>query len=122
MFGSTSKISFAGAGIAVFAASEANVAWLRKHRSTSTIGPDKLNQLRHVKFFKDIGGLRAHMVKHAEILKPKFDLVDSVLTEALGARAWPRGPSLRAVTLSAWTRFQAARNRWWPWPPRRVSN
>jgi DNA-binding transcriptional MocR family regulator len=85
IFGSTSKVSFAGAGIAIMAGSEANIAWMRMHRSKSTIGPDKINQLRHVRFFRDMDGIRAHMKKHAAILKPKFDTVDRVLSRELGS-------------------------------------
>jgi DNA-binding transcriptional MocR family regulator len=85
LFGSTSKISFAGAGIAVMGGSEANMAWMRSHLSLATIGPDKINQLRHVRFFKDWNGLLAHMEKHAAIIKPKFDAVERVLKARLGA-------------------------------------
>jgi aspartate/methionine/tyrosine aminotransferase len=83
-YGSTSKVSFAGAGLSVMAASEKNIAWMRLHRSRSTIGPDKLNELRHVRFFGNMDGMRAHMKKHAEIIKPKFDMVDRVLERELG--------------------------------------
>jgi DNA-binding transcriptional MocR family regulator len=92
-FGSTSKVSFAGAGIAMMGASEKNVAWLRAHRSKSTIGPDKLTQLRHVRFFKDMAGVREHMKKHAAILKPKFDAVHRVFENELagkGVASWTR--------------------------------
>jgi DNA-binding transcriptional MocR family regulator len=78
-FGSTSKITFAGAGLAAMAASRANIEWLVRHRSVQTIGPDKINQLRHVRFFGDMDGVRAHMRKHAVILRPKFEAVDRVL-------------------------------------------
>ena len=88
LFGSTSKVSFAGSGIALFGASEPNVAWMRYHGTRRSIGPDKLNQLRHVRFFGDIGGLRAHMDKHAAILGPKFAKVDEVLHEELGGGDW----------------------------------
>lgn len=96
LFASTSKISFAGAGVAVVGGSVDNMAWLRGHLSKMTIGPDKLNQLRHVRFFKDAAGIRAHMQKHAAILRPKFELVDRILTEdldGLGVAEWnkPRG-------------------------------
>lgn len=83
MFGSTSKVSFAGAGIAMFAGSEANVAWYKQQRSFSTIGPDKLNELRHVRFFKNMQGIHAHMAKHQSIIRPKFDVVDRVLRAEL---------------------------------------
>ncbi len=84
MFASTSKVSFAGAGVAAMAANEANIAWTRQHMAKQTIGPDKVNQLRHVRFFKDLAGIEAHMRRHADILKPKFDAVERVLSEELG--------------------------------------
>ncbi|GAB3878309.1 aminotransferase class I/II-fold pyridoxal phosphate-dependent enzyme [Terrabacter terrigena] len=83
MFASTSKITFAGAGVAVLAASEANVKWYLKHLSMSSIGPDKVNHLRHVEFFKDAEGVRAHMRGHRDIIAPKFAAVDEALTEGL---------------------------------------
>lgn len=83
-FISTSKVSFPGSGIAVMAASEANLADARKAMSYQTIGHDKLNQLRHVRFFKDMDGVREHMKKHAAILRPKFETVLSVLESELG--------------------------------------
>ncbi len=96
LFGSTSKITFAGAGIAMMAGSRENIARARKQISFQTIGPDKLNQLRHVKFFQTTAGIEAHMEKHAAIIKPKFDAVLSGLEKELGAKqvAWwtrPRG-------------------------------
>ncbi len=84
IFGSTSKISHAGAGISAMAANEANIAWTKLHAGKQTIGPDKVNQLRHVRFFGNLAGIEAHMVKHAAILKPKFDTVLRVLAEELG--------------------------------------
>ncbi len=83
MFASTSKITFAGAGVAVLAASEANVKWYLKHLSMSSIGPDKVNHLRHVEFFKDAEGVRAHMRGHRDIIAPKFAAVDEALTQGL---------------------------------------
>ncbi len=74
-FGSTSKITFAGAGVAFMAASEKNRQLYKKHLGMSSIGPDKINQLRHLKFFKDTAGLNQHMQKHAALLKPRFDAV-----------------------------------------------
>jgi DNA-binding transcriptional MocR family regulator len=67
----------------MMAGSQANLAWLKNQIAFQTIGPDKLNQLRHVLFFRNIGGIEAHMKKHAAILKPKFDAVQSVLTSEL---------------------------------------
>ncbi len=84
MYGSTSKISLAGAGIAVLASSEANIAWYKKYLSMQTIGHDKINQLRHLRFFKNVAGLEAHMKKHAGVLQSKFDKVDEVLGKDLG--------------------------------------
>jgi len=86
VFGSTSKMTFPGAGVAMLASSETNIAWLKKLISIQTIGPDKLNQLRHVRFFKDGAGLEAHMRKHAAIIKPKFDLVISILEAELAGK------------------------------------
>lgn len=83
MFASTSKITFAGAGVAFLAASTEQVAWYLKHLGTGSIGPDKVNHLRHAEFFGDADGVRRHMVEHRRIIAPKFDEVDRVLTEKL---------------------------------------
>lgn len=83
-FISTSKVSFPGSGIAAMAASEANLADARKAMFYQTIGHDKLNQLRHVRFFKDMEGVREHMRKHAAILRPKFEAVLDVMDQELG--------------------------------------
>lgn len=83
-FISTSKVSFPGSGIAAMAASEANLADARRWMHYQTIGHDKLNQLRHVRFFKDMDGMRAHMKKHADILRPKFEAVLDILEKELG--------------------------------------
>ena len=83
MFGSTSKISFAGAGLAIMAGSHANMEWLKNQMAFQTIGPDKLNQMRHVLFFKNMGGIEAHMKKHAAILKPKFGAIQKILDAEL---------------------------------------
>ncbi|HET8988404.1 MAG TPA: aminotransferase class I/II-fold pyridoxal phosphate-dependent enzyme [Humibacillus sp.] len=91
MFASTSKITFAGAGVAVLAASEANVKWWLGHLAMGSIGPDKVNHLRHVEFFKDAEGVRAHMRRHREIIAPKFAAVDAALTgglEGLDVAEW----------------------------------
>ncbi|MFZ9035308.1 MAG: aminotransferase class I/II-fold pyridoxal phosphate-dependent enzyme [Francisellaceae bacterium] len=84
MYASTSKITYAGAGVAILAANEANLAWYLKHMKIQTIGYDKINQLRHLKLLKDKAHFMAHMGEHAKILKPKFDIVDSVLRDELG--------------------------------------
>ena len=78
-FTSTSKISFPGAGVSAIAASDANIAEIKKRLNFQTISYDKLNQLRHVKYFKTVDGIRKHMEKHAEIIAPKFDMVLTML-------------------------------------------
>ncbi|MDY4741654.1 MAG: aminotransferase class I/II-fold pyridoxal phosphate-dependent enzyme [Lachnospira sp.] len=83
-FSSTSKISFPGSGIAALASSEANLADIKKQLTIQTIGHDKLNQLRHVRYFKDINGIKEHMKKHAEYMRPKFEAVLEVLESELG--------------------------------------
>jgi DNA-binding transcriptional MocR family regulator len=95
-FASTSKVSFAGAGISAMASSPANIADAKKHLAIQTIGPDKLNQLRHVAFFKDYPGMLRHMTRHAEILRPKFEAVTNIFEAELGGKGiatWtkPRG-------------------------------
>ena len=93
-FTSTSKISFPGSGIAALAASDANIKEIKAQMGIQTIGFDKVNQLRHVRFFKNLDGVKAQMKKHAEILRPKFELVEKVLEEELaGIALWnkPRG-------------------------------
>jgi DNA-binding transcriptional MocR family regulator len=91
---STSKITFAGGGVGFVGASPDNIRWIKLRASVRTIGPDKLNQLRHVRFLKDADGVRAHMRKHRELLAPKFDAVLAILDARLaGAAQWtvPRG-------------------------------
>ena len=83
-FASTSKITFAGAGVAFFASSEANIADYVRHASIRGIGPNKVNQLAHLKFFGDADGVRAQMLRHKESLAPKFDRVLELLNERLG--------------------------------------
>lgn len=95
-FTSTSKVSFPGSGIAAVAASKANLKDFSTYMKFQTIGHDKLNQLRHVRFFKDLDGLHAHMRKHAEIIRPKFELVEEKLEQeldGLGIGSWtnPKG-------------------------------
>ncbi len=82
-FCSTSKVSFAGAGIAAVASSQANLDFMRKSMTIQTIGYDKINQLRHVRYYKNIDGIREHMKKHAQLLRPKFEAVLSVLDAEL---------------------------------------
>jgi len=96
MLGSTSKVTFAGAGISFLATSTTQLAAFEKFLSDQMIGFDKVNQLRHVRFLKDIDGIKAHMAKHRDIIKPKFDLVLKKLEEHLAGKnmaSWnsPRG-------------------------------
>ena len=82
-FASTSKMTFSGAGIAAIATSPRNLADELAHLSLQTIGFDKINQLRHARFLKDADGIAEHMAKHADILRPKFELVQKRLSEGL---------------------------------------
>lgn len=96
IFASTSKVSFAGAGVAVMAASKANTDYVKYHMTVQTIGFDKINQLRHAKFFVDFEGVKAHMKKHAAIIAPKFDAVIKALDEnikplGIGSYNTPKG-------------------------------
>ncbi|WP_341243045.1 aminotransferase [uncultured Nocardioides sp.] len=93
MFASTSKITWAGAGVAFMAMSEANKAWFLRHLSMASIGPDKVNHLRHVQLFGDAEGVREHMRKHRALIAPKFAAVDAALTgtlEGLEIAEWTR--------------------------------
>ncbi len=83
-FGSTSKITFAGAGVAFLASSPANLQALEAHLAFQTIGPDKVNQLRHVKFLHDCAGIERHMAEHARIIRPRFECVLQTLERELG--------------------------------------
>lgn len=95
-FCSTSKVSFPGSGVAAIAASTENLVSIREQMQIQTIGHDKLNQLRHARYYKDIHGMVQHMKKHADILRPKFETVLNVLEKELGGLeigSWirPRG-------------------------------
>ena len=92
-FCSTSKISIAGAGIAAMASSGRNLEWVKKTMTIQTIGYDKVNQYRHVLYFKDIEGIRAHMRKHAAIIRPKFEVVFKHFEE-----------ELKDLDIASWTR------------------
>jgi DNA-binding transcriptional MocR family regulator len=96
LFGSTSKITFAGAGVAFLGSSERNLSTFKAHLAFQTIGPDKVNQLRHVRFLKDSATLAEHMAKHAELIRPRFEAVLDTLERELGGSGmaeWtaPRG-------------------------------
>jgi len=91
VFASFSKVSFAGASVACIASSKSNCDYIRQRLTVQTIGPDKLTQLRHVRFFKDAPGVMVHMEKHAAILRPKFKLVSDTLRrelDGLGIADW----------------------------------
>ncbi|MFC8734397.1 aminotransferase class I/II-fold pyridoxal phosphate-dependent enzyme [Luteimicrobium sp. NPDC057192] len=93
VFASTSKITFAGAGVAFLAGSAGTVAWYLEHLAYGSIGPDKLNQLRHVRFLEDAEGVRALMRRHRDILAPKFGAVQEILDSRLGGQGvatWSR--------------------------------
>ena len=96
IFCSTSKISFPGSGVSAIASSLENIEFIESHMTVQTIGHDKINQLRHARFFKDIDGLNAHMKKHDDVIRPKFAAVlDTLEAElsGLGIGSWikPRG-------------------------------
>src|SRR5262249_51581445 len=90
VFGSTSKVTFAGAGVGFFGGSPANVAWLLGYMGKGTIGPDKVNQLRHAMFLRDEAGMRAHMARQRELLAPKFAAVQKILAAELGGTGLAR--------------------------------
>jgi len=115
VYASTAKITLPGAGVAFFGGSPANVEWMRARTSAQTIGPDKLNQLRHLRFFGDAEGVRRLMREHRAIIAPRFAAVERILTARLtGVANWthptggyfvnlevPRGTASLAVALAA---------------------
>jgi aspartate/methionine/tyrosine aminotransferase len=104
-FTSTSKITWAGAGIACMASSLANLAFVHKHTSIQTIGPDKVNQLRHCRFLKDRAGIETLMAEHAKILRPKFDLVHQILEKEIadtGVCHWKKPKGGYFISLSVY--------------------
>lgn len=104
VFGSTSKVTLAGGGVAFFGTSPDNLAWYLKHNGMRTIGPDKLNQLRHVRFLGDADGVRQLMASHRALIGPKFDTVERILQEHLGGTglaSWskPKGGYFVSLTV-----------------------
>lgn len=96
VFSSTSKITFAGAGVSFFGGSPGNIAWYLQYAGKRSIGPDKVNQLRHLRFFGDADGVRQHMLRHQRVLAPKFALAQEILENRLadsGVASWsePKG-------------------------------
>lgn len=105
VFASTSKITFAGAGVSFFGGSLGNIAWYLQHAGKKTIGPDKVNQLRHLRFFGDADGVRLQMQKHQALLAPKFALVAEILERRLGdskIASWTDPKGGYFVSLDVW--------------------
>ncbi len=105
VFASTSKITFAGAGVSFFGGSLGNIAWYLQHMAKKTIGPDKVNQLRHLRFFGDADGVRLQMQRHQQLLAPKFALVGEILADRLGESkiaSWTDPKGGYFVSLDVW--------------------
>ena len=105
VFASTSKITFAGAGVSFFGGSLGNIAWYLQHAAKKTIGPDKVNQLRHLRFLGDADGVRLHMQKHRQLLAPKFEMVADILDDRLGdskIASWTSPLGGYFVSLDVW--------------------
>jgi DNA-binding transcriptional MocR family regulator len=105
VFSSTSKITFAGAGVSFFGGSLGNIAWYLQHAGKKTIGPDKVNQLRHLRFFGDADGVRLQMQRHQALLAPKFALVAEILEDRLGESkiaSWTDPKGGYFVSLDVW--------------------
>ncbi len=105
VFASTSKITFAGAGVSFLGGSLGNIAWYLQHASKKSIGPDKVNQLRHLRFFGDADGVRLQMQRHQQLLAPKFALVQEILEDRLGESkiaSWTDPKGGYFVSLDVW--------------------
>jgi DNA-binding transcriptional MocR family regulator len=105
VFASTSKITFAGAGVSFFGGSLGNIAWYLQHAGKKSIGPDKVNQLRHLRFFGDADGVRLQMQRHQQLLAPKFALVGEILADRLGESkiaSWTDPKGGYFVSLDVW--------------------
>src|SRR6201988_3438592 len=105
VFASTSKITFAGAGVSFFGGSLGNIAWYLQYAGKKSIGPDKVNQLRHLRFFGDADGVRLQMQRHQALLAPKFGLVQEILEDRLGeskVASWTDPKGGYFVSLDVW--------------------
>lgn len=105
VFASTSKITFAGSGVSFFGGSLGNIAWYLQHSGKKSIGPDKVNQLRHLRFFGDADGVRLQMQRHQQLLAPKFALVAEILEDRLGESkiaSWTDPKGGYFVSLDVW--------------------
>jgi DNA-binding transcriptional MocR family regulator len=105
VFSSTSKITFAGAGVSFLAGSLGNIAWYLQYAGKKSIGPDKVNQLRHLRFFGDADGVRLQMQRHQQLLAPKFALVQEILEDRLGeskVASWTEPKGGYFVSLDVW--------------------
>jgi DNA-binding transcriptional MocR family regulator len=105
VFSSTSKITFAGAGVSFFGGSLGNIAWYLQYAGKRSIGPDKINQLRHLRFLGDADGVRLHMQRHQQLLAPKFALVQDILEDRLGESkiaSWTDPKGGYFVNLDVW--------------------
>lgn len=105
VFASTSKITFAGAGVGFFGGALGNIAWYLQHAGKKSIGPDKVNQLRHLRFFGDADGVRLHMQRHRDLLAPKFAIVAEILEDRLGdskIASWTDPKGGYFVSLDVW--------------------
>lgn len=105
VFASTSKITFAGAGVSFLGGSLGNIAWYLQYAGKKSIGPDKVNQLRHLRFFGDADGVRLHMLRHQQILAPKFALALEILEQRLGdskIASWTEPKGGYFISLDVW--------------------
>jgi DNA-binding transcriptional MocR family regulator len=121
-FASTSKITYAGAGLACLASSPANLAWFKKQLTIQTIGPDKMNQLRHIRYLASSGGIEAIMDRHAQILRPKFELVLERLDEEWLTPVFAPGNARKVAILSVSMCRMAPLQRSFAWPRNAASN
>ena len=114
VFSSTSKITFAGAGVSFFGGSLGNIAWYLQYAGKKSIGPDKVNQLRHLRFFGDADGVRLQMQRHQALLAPKFALVQEILEDRLGeskVASWTDPKGGYFVSLDVLARHRQAHRR-----------